>query len=446
MIQVVSKIAEIEELNNFFSLRDKYGMPVWDVIRYDVIKHIQYRYNPNKETVPHTSVGNRLKIFVRCFTPFLRLLFKGKRRVLFYAHSRHQNKNGLYYDRQAIDLINMVAPGDRFIFDSSHAGSCEYEAYEAPQAFFYAWYRFKKVLNKKTLLDPSVTKRICDVINEGFSEFVINETTVISLYEHFVALCEMYDWILCIIKPERVIVSYGRYKAISFAARKKNIPSFLIQHSLIDKADATIGGTCPQKENGINPDTLLTYGSYWGEYLKHLMDVKVLGNRFLYKETGKVTDDGTVLFVSSLYQGPYLSQLLLDIAPRHTNVKFIYKLHPGEKGLREHYEKMFESVPNVCVQLNEESMASILQRCTLVVLISSTTLFEALNTGKCVAIYDVPDFADVTSFLKSAPNTYCFTEKSQLEEILLTHKYIKKDGLSYYDDFNVETANYVLAM
>lgn len=446
MVQVVQTITELEAKNNLFSLRDNNGMPVWDVIRYDVIKHIQYHYNPNKETVPQTSIRNRIQILFRCLTPFLRLLYKGKKRVLFFVHSRHQNVDGRYYDRQAIDLINLIPQKDRFIIDSSHAGNCEYKAYKVPQAFFYAWFRIKHSFFRRSSIEQEVVRQIQDAINNGFGETVIDFNSIISIYEHFIALCEMFDWILGKIKPERIIISYGRYKALSYSAKNHKIPSYLIQHSLIDRADATIGGTCPKKEDGVNPDTLLTYGSYWGDYLKHLMNVKVLGNRYLYKDSGERSDDGTVLFVSSLYQGPYLSKLLLEYAPMHTDTEFIYKLHSGESSLREHYEHFFSNITNVSVQLNEESMAAILQRCSLVVLISSTTLFEALNAQKCVAIYDIPEFSDVTSFLKGAPNTYCFKNTQELESIINSQHFVVHKDLTYYDDFKKSVAKEALGI
>lgn len=445
MIRIEERIEIIEKENDLFSLRDENGLPVWDILRYDVIKKVKYHFNPQKETVPHPSVKTRIKILFKCFKPFVKSLSIGRCRFFFYIHSRQMNEDGFYFDRDAIDLVRQTPQNERIVFDAS-AGTlkCVYPVFELPDTFFYLIHSIRHFFTKDKL-SSEVAQKICLALNDGFCEDVMSDGVLQSLYVHFISLCEMFEWLLKRTKPDKVIVSYGRYKAISYVARNYSIQSFLVQHSLIDKADATVGGTCPRKEDGANPDVILTYGSYWGGYLRHLMEVWILGNRFLYKPFKKVYDDGTIVFISSIDQGPYMADLLRIIAPHYDNREFIFKLHPGERSRKGHYIDYFRDISNISVVLMEEPLYSLLCRCSIVVLISSTTLFEALNIGKCVAIYDHPDFSDVTIFLKSVPNTYCFNNAQELEIIINSHHFIEQ-GISYYDNLNMTVVNKVLGL
>lgn len=433
MIQVVDRIIEIEKSNRLYELIDDKGIPVWDILRYDVIKAIDYKYNPNRDLLPKSSKFHKLNILLNGILALIKLLTVGKKRVLFYSHSRYKNSKGKLYDRIANDLIERVSHNERIVFDARNEDDIIYRTYTLPIGFFYA-------LNRHALLDRNIGGKIVEAVNAGFQDDVISFSKIQSIYRQFTAQVCMFDWLLKKTKPEKIFISYGRFKPLCFSARKAGIPTWLMQHSLIEKDDATIAGTCPNKQFGINADTLLTFGSYWGDYLKHLMDIKVLGNRFLNKDGIKPCYDGSIVVVSSLYQGPYLSTFFVDFALKHKDLNFIYKLHPGERSYFQQYQQTFKRTPNVRVILDEKSMDDLLLTCSLVVLVSSTTFYEALNIKKCVAIYNIAEFESITRFLLQVPNSYPFTTASELETIIKQAKFDDKSNLTFFEALNEELA------
>ena len=429
MASVVDRIIEIEKANCLYELKDSKDMPVWDILRYDVIKAIEYRYNPNREMLPKASLRHRLIIFLKSLMAVLAIMTLGKKRVFFFSHSRNRKPNGQLFDRIANDLIMQVKPKDCVVFDANLGEKTCYNSYDLPVGLFYAIYR-------KSNLDAQIGKVITDALNDGFKEEVISFQKLQSIYRQFIAQVQMFDWILSRTKPKKIFISYGRFKPLCFSAKKAGIPTWLMQHSLIEKDDATIAGTCPRKELGINADTLLTFGTYWGDYLKHLMKVEVLGNRIMSK-VGVVPEyDGSIVVASSLYQGPYLSSFFVSFANKHEDLKFIYKLHPGEKSYLSHYRELFQACPNVKVILNEQSMDDLIQRCSLMVLVSSTTFYEALNMQKCVAVFAIPEFESLTRFLIGVPNAYPFVSEEELEQIITCVRFDSSKSITFFEPFN----------
>lgn len=437
MIPVVDHIIEIEKSNHLYEMIDDKGVPVWDILRYDVIKVIEYKYNPNRTLLPKSSISKRILILLKAIRMVFPLLFLKKKRFLFYIQSRYKNEEGKPFDRIANDLIVRASPSDRLVFDSSGNESDIYNSYKLPIGFFYTKYR-------KIQFDRQIGNTIAKTINAGFNDNVISFTQLQVIYSQFYAQVRLFEWILRKAKPEKVFISYGRFKPLCFSAKKAGIPTWLMQHSLIEKDDATIAGTCPNKKYGINADTLLTFGPYWGDYLKHLMNVQVIGNRIMSKVGIVPQYDGTIVIASSLYQGPYLSTFFMDFASDHPEMSFIYKLHPGEAVYLKRYLNLFAKCPNVKVILNEMTMDELIQSCSLMVLVSSTTFYEALHLHKCVAVYAIPEFKSLTRFLLEIPNSYAFTTEKELDEIINNAKYDDSLAISFFEPFNDTLADQLM--
>ena len=438
MVSVIDCIIEIEKKNHLYEMIDERGIPVWDVLRYDVIKAIVYKYNPNRELLPKSSFKHKIIILLKATLDVIRLLPLGRRRVFFYAHSRDKDSDGLLYDRIAGDLISRVKPKQRVVFDALVDGVVCYKTFSLPIGFFYA-------TSKKVALEKQIGQKIVDVINKGFMDSAITYDTLQNIYNQFVAQVRMFDWLLKRTKPEKIIISYGRFKPLCFSARKASIPSYLMQHSLIEKDDATIAGTCPNKKYGINADVLLTFGSYWGDYLKHLMDVQVIGNRIMSKVGVVPQYDGSIVIASSLYQGPYISSFFVDFAGNHPEKSFVYKLHPGEAAYLNRYQDLFARCPNVKVILNEKTMDELIKTCSLMVLVSSTTFYEALHLKKCAAIYNIQEFESITRFLLKVPNSYSFTTEEELESIIENAKFDDSLSISFFEPFKDDVASKIIS-
>lgn len=437
MVSVVDRIIEIENKSHLYEYVDDKGIPVWDVLRYDVIKAIEYKYNPNKSMLPKSSLAQRIIILLESAIAFLRLFFLGEKRVLFFASLRYKDKDGQCYDRVANDLILRVDKGERVVLDTTPRNDTRYKTLTTPVGLFYA-------LCKKYELNQDFSDYVVEELNKGFQDNVITSERLQYIYSQFVSQTIMFNWILKRTKPEKIFISYGRFKPLCWTAKRLGIPTWLMQHSLIERDDATLSGTCPDKRFAINADVLLTFGTYWGDYLKHLMSVQVIGNRILSKSDVNVAYNGPIVFASSLYQGPYISDFLVGFASKHPDLSFVYKLHPGEKQYMQRYRDLFINCHNVRVVLDEMTMDELLVTCSLVVLVSSTTFYEALNLKKCVAIYNIKEFESITRFLLKVPNSYPFTEEEELENIIKDATFYEDQSISFFEPFNEELAEQLI--
>ncbi len=232
-----------------------------------------------------------------------------------------------------------------------------------------------------------------------------------------------------------IVTSAGRYNAMMWCAKQKQITTYLMQHSLIEAKDGTLCGTCPSRDEGLYPDGLLTFGTYWGGYMKHLCDVYPIGNNFMYTKNTPCDNNDMVLFISSIYQGKYISVLAKEFAEKNPTTPIIYKLHNAEIPSKEKYIHYFSGNDNVQVYSTEEDLHDLISSSKLVVLISSTVFYETLSKKRCAAVWDHPDFTELTRMHKGFKNSHVFETVEQLTQIAENPQFVE-DGITFFEPYH----------
>ena len=438
-MDVIDKIIEIEKAKDLFSYKDAQGLPLWDVLRYDIIKIISARTNPQSQ-----SLGQRgkttsfIKLFLVNIKLFLKLLFIPSKNVWIHSAPRNINAQGVYFDKIAEAVITMLG-AKAVVTETGIKSPNLYKTYPLPEFLFHAIYT--RLLRPR--LDEKYAYNLVQLLNDSFNQKVITVSELNKIYTHFMSSVATLDFVAKRVRPKKIVTSDGRYKAMFWVAKKYGIKTFLMQHSLMDSKDGTVCGTCPDREQGLFPDVLLTFGNYWGNYMKHLCDVVVIGNDYMVPSFTDVKSENKVLFISSMYQGRFLPSLVCEYARRNPSVKIIYKLHANEFSKKQKFIETFKDYQNVTVYSQEYDLRQLISMSKLVVLISSTVFYEALTQKRPVAVWDHPEFSSLTRMHKGILNSHVFNTVEELEHIAKDCQF-EGGGPTFYEPFNKDVAQQLL--
>ncbi len=439
MIQDI--ISKIEKDNGFYSLFVN-NIPIWDGIRYEVIEHLIAQ----RVESPVAKLNNQGKVsfplyyakeFVRECLSYISLLYVPHNRhkdFIFFISSRSKDGHNSY-DRQAAPILSRIPSHRRVIIEYQTGARYPDRNY---CDFAPLFYRLRRKSYKGN--DQSVSSFIANRINDEFGENIISPVIISSMIERFRSNCKAYLKLLGKIRPQKIIISYGRFKAICYAAKQFSIPVCLLQHALVFENDFALANTCPERSLGYFPDVFYTYGSFWGQYMKNLTDVRVLGNQYLSKA---INNNGTsLLFISTSQQGLLLSPIVKQFALYRKDVHCIYRLHPAEYHLKSKYLEFFSGLSNVQVVTNEASFEDNLSNSKIVVGIFSTALYEALNQKRLVAVLENKDYDTYLSNLRGLDNVYFFRDYLELSDI--ESQDYKKTTVSFFESLREDALTQIL--
>ena len=102
---------------------------------------------------------------------------------------------------------------------------------------------------------------------------------------------------------------------------------------------------------------------------------------------------------------------------KRKDLNFVYKLHPNEFSYVEEYVSYFIENTNVKIITDQVDTSTLISQSSLVVLIVSTVVYEALNQQKKVAIYKKINFERQLHLLE-CPNVYFFNNEDDAFGIL----------------------------
>lgn len=428
MVQDV--IASIEKDNKFYELTIG-GVHIWDGIRYDIISYItaqEINENNNQHQITRSSSYEKIRYFFLELWSYLCLVIlpRKAKQYLFVISSRFKDGNN-NYDRQASPLLSEVKKSERIILEH-HTGAKYDDAYYYDSASFY--YRLKKYKYRAKYEASSI---IADSINSIFGKNVITSSIIDNFINRFFSARDYYNKLIRNIKPNKIIISFGRFKSLCAVASKSGIQVILLQHALVFENDYALANTCPNKEQGYYPDYFYTYGTYWGQYMKHLTNVRVLGNNYLSNKL--VGPQGeAVLFISTPQQGTYLSPLVKRFAERNSDIRCFYRLHPTEYSIADKYIQLFKNCSNVRVITTEMTFEESVSESRFVVGIFSTALFEALHNERPVAVLNVEEYHTYLENLREIKNVYFINNEKELSE-LINASFIKTE-LTFFEPLN----------
>lgn len=438
MVQDV--IAQIEKDIGFYNQTID-GNPIWDGIRYDIISFINAHEitDAQKKTDSKSlSLFAKIKYFFLGIWSVISLTYLPMKRkdYLFVISSRFK-EGKQSYDRQIAPILPLIDKEKRIIIEH-HIGAKYDDSYYMDGASLF--YRVNKFKYRKRY---DISEFFADNINKHYGRNVISSSVVNTMINRFFSNRDFYFKLLSNIKPSKIIISYGRFKSMCAAASKLRTPVFLLQHALVFENDYALSNTCPNKGRGYFPNYLLTYGSYWGKYMDHLTEVKVLGNKYL-SEKLKSSKGESILFISTSQQGIYLSPVVKQFAEANPEVPCLYRLHPTEYSIKDKYDLLFNGCPNVKVITTELTFEDSLAESRFVVGIFSTTLFESLHQERPVAVLNIDKYQTYLTNLKSLANVYFFNDYRELSDII-NNTFIKTE-MTFFEPLNENTLSFMVGL
>lgn len=424
------KFFKMERENNLFDLKDKKGMPLWDIIR--PIIFIQLVNRKSGITTPGSHFNVSLIVRLRQLVRFLIYFFTiWNRKYLFFLCTRNYDGNE-YFDRIADSSIKRFKKNDLYIIESFGT--------ELKKGYRYGYATPPMVgLARKYIKFTFDVKNIKIILEKYFPEVDFNEKSWISGYRYFYAQYYYYSFLFHTKRISKCFIVQNQYqKGLFAAAHKIGIPVVEFQHGEITSNHFAYSypAGIDIKDKIYVPTTLLTFGEFWLKdcYLPGV-EVRVLGNNFYHiKNAEKKRFTSDVLVISSAIHGDYLSCLIIDTIEKKKskNIKFYFKLHPNEFEKFDKYEELFEPYQNVEVISGTQMVKDLLEKVAYVVCIQSTVEFEALSMGVKVMIYKRGDYQYISS-LFNEDGVFLIDNEDEFIDIYEANKYNKiKDYSDYF--------------
>lgn len=394
-----------------FDLGKEIDLPIWDIIRYQV--YIKYYYSDSdRERLerPLKRGGLDYLFLIKSFISFfLRILFiKGK--TIIFTASRYKNKKNEYFDKSALHIIENLR-GESLVMEPILRRKLAYP-------YFYDFSNVIRRFNNGVYLSKDSFEVIEKALINHLGECRLTYEELNRALSAFNSDYSFYKRIFRFKRTERLIIATGNPKAQIKAAKELNISTFLLQHQSIefDEIDYSYPDLITIDSRILFPEVVLTLGKYWCKGLNVPANIVPIGNDFFFNRP-ELDTDGSLLVVSTIVHGGELKLLTKELATLRPDLNFVYKLHPNEFQFHQDYLELFSSNKNIKVITNEIDTNVLIARCSLVILIVSAVLYEALNQNKKVAIYKKINFERQIP-LAELPNVYLFDTCQELIDIV----------------------------
>lgn len=199
--------------------------------------------------------------------------------------------------------------------------------------------------------------------------------------------------LLGIVKPSAlVLTSRWVHLPLIYAGKRAGVPVLELQHGVPNERGFKYS-TVP--DPAVDPDRMLTFGSFWNEFDWGLPADRVVPIGFPYiwrrrAELGPVSGQGRwVMLVSQPEMAVELSQVFSSLASARKDLAFLLKLHPQDThDWRRRYPVGTCANVTVCDDASMD-LYQLFSDCRAVIGHNSTVLFEASFFGLNVGILNV---------------------------------------------------------
>jgi len=404
---------EMEKKYKLFDLRTADNIPIWDIVRMYVYLKYYFPKTEQNLTVQKTSFKEYVNFVFGLFRSFFYFIFKNGENF-FLPVSRNVDKSGRYFDKAAISAIE--AAGSRaFIFEMQSVN----RRYKYNAANNYIEY-FKKFSSDKEIVSFSIFSEIELALISVFKDCKVAPQDLNQIYKDFKLDELYYGKIFRIKKVKKVFITNNGFKKGLFqAAKNLDIPIYEFQHGSfeMDHLAYSYPSFVKQDVNVLLPDYLLTIGDYWGNNFNVPIKCKVsVGNDSFFLKHSSSSEE-TILFISSKIHGRELYIVAIKLAIQFPGMDINFKLHSNEFADQMFYANEFKDFRNIHLIKPEIHIHELIRRAAIVILISSTVFYEALNQNKKVAIYKRANYDGLRN-LFNLPNVYLFDSGDEIASIM----------------------------
>jgi len=417
----IQKVKRLEIENNFFSMRNENDLVYWDIVRYETTIRL-YRHivkTASAAPAPKRKLKSLFFHAVRSYFAYKSAVSSKKSKYLAFTFSRYRNKDGIYTDFAARDVLNLIG-NEATIIDTNFTPSIQYEY---PVVFNLP---LRIAIKKGLLIDKAKNKLRHPVRYEaaeillkefGVTDFDLNKV-VHDLILWFNIEYKYYQKLFRKTGPEAVFfVQAGMQKAMISAAAKQGIPTIELQHGLINSMHLAYAYTPGQNYAALNtiPTAFISFSDFWTKNTYFpVKKVFPLGNSYFSDIQNKKTPIYELTVISSIIHSEDMVNMIQQLRAAGFKGKICLKLHPNQIQEVEYFKKYFNDDNNVDVILDEQNLKYLLSVSNSILAIQSTSVYEALQAGVKVFIYRVKDY-DMHQDLFSDRNVY-FVSKA--EEVL----------------------------
>lgn len=386
---IVAQFLAFEKKNNLFDLQDSKGTYYWDIIRYYVCVKLRYQEDP---LIKKKQRKNYLLILKRILDFFLIFFTYSKKQYLFYLASRDKDAHRRSVDRILKPSYDLLKEKKLLLIESFTPNLKD--TYFLPQNIYYKLFR-KKFFDFTNVLN---------LLNNSFGETKISNEYLNAILNHYYSDLSFFKKILKRHKVEKVFMTQnGIQKGLIKAAKELNIKIFEFQHGVVYKNH--LAYSYPSLSECLNekvylPDTIFSFSPFWFQdvFLPNV-NIVPIGNDFLYnsiKINNLTKPKKGILIISANVFGKKLLKFIKNNSFQNNtrNIPIYFKLHPNQFDEKEHYIESLREFENIEVISNEFSVSDLIGKCDTIFTIISTTIYEALQSGRRVILLKEPPYKD----------------------------------------------------
>lgn len=403
-INFTQYIIDLEEKFSLFNWKSN-NVHIWELIRVELFLKIQEKKN-RESFGSHQNISSFQKLKMlsnRVFRNFFHgnplFNLKKKQILVFRNHRRYPIKDDKLVDIYTHFITEKLIENgenveiyvDNYKSQKLEKDSINIDVFSLTGKTFKILFPIKLTKDDFILLDNIQKKIYNDLqIEIDILQIVKNK------YSIFLSESKIYNFLLQLKSPNRIyLVNYSDYPALIDVAKKRNIEVIEMQHGLIIK-ESLIYHFPFTENNSLNYFPNKYY--YWKDFKFNnaklpLSNDNVVSNvnnhleymKILFKE--ETREEKSILIGSQPFYSENIQEFILQNLPRMKDYNFYYKLHPMEFDNFENsvFAKKLIKFENLKIIKNEESIYKLLMRCSHIVGIYSTSLFEAEMFG-CIPL------------------------------------------------------------
>lgn len=433
--ELVDKFLHFEQKYKLFEFQDENGIFWWDIVRYHVYIKILtsvVRKNQAPLNINDRRISKYTKLFkyILSDTFYLLKTILKKTDYICFQYRRNIDKNGMHYDpilQEPITLLN----GKICVIDGlNNRNSDDYDFYF--NTFRSVFRRFYKPKNKNFLLGIA---HFDELISKEFSIPLELEYHISIWVNNFYSDTKYYNMLFSFMKPKTVLmVASGSEKGLMYVCKNKNIKTIEFQHGQINSMHMyySYPKNIDYSKYVITPDIFCSFGSYWHKTNYPVQFMWEVGKSGFRQK--KTNNKKNILVATHTIYMNNLMPIIKNMANKVKDKRIIVKLHPDQKDQLEIIRSELNNYHNVDVISDKQTLLDLLEQCTSMITIQSTSVYEALQLETKVFLYKKQDYDSHFDIFENK-NLYLIDNEDDIIKNLET-EFRHEDNYVFFEEFD----------
>lgn len=443
--QLLDAFFKFEQDNDLFNKVTSNGSYWWDKVRYSVYMEILSEKVRTAKNANHKKKSpNKIKLFLKFgyylisdIVIFFYYCFN-KKKYLFYIRPRERNFSGEFYDKISkcfLDEFN----NDSFVVSTMRVKTnkkCLTNTLHIVFDRLYGIFKTSKI---------ELNFELNNLINATFNVNLDFEEIAKKILEKHNSGKFYYHFLFFFLKPKLIFyISTANEKCLLSVANSLDIPTIELQHAQAN--DFHIAYSYPKgvKYDHLDtfPHTWLTFSDYWHRVNYPVKEKVSVGNDIYrdYSTLPSIKGDNIGVIWAREYMDDLLS-VIKKVSKLVNHRKIIIRLHPEQK---DEYQYVKESIKNMCnVEICDESVdiKNFLNQTSLIILVQSTVVYEALQMNIMVWVLKVQDYKSQADVFFNR-NVHLLDDTTNLKDLVNIERVMENP--KYFSAFDNEKFHRVI--